>query len=538
MTVGSYTCQIFWKGDPSIENFIIRFKTEEDMKRWAQQIESQRRRYRERSRNSDGSRNGGTSQTEFTFMQNQPALENPYAQQAEEDEDEDDDEVETLVGSGAPSWGSAVGYPSNKEFGQSRNASSSSLRSRSTTGDSGGGGPGPPTHAGRQQPPRFAQGSLPQQPQLSLRTRELQQQAQTPNGDGMGDSYFSPTVDSPMSSSNSRTSGSSAGMYPFPRQPVPNGYNYEDSAHAHASHTRFTAPAMGRPQMNGREPSTTSQTNGYGPMRGPGAAQRMHSAQQMSTVPRNRSASSPDIHNGQRVVRNGVQPPVPDMPATFQQKPPMAHMVPRSQSNSPQLAGMVNGVSGPGRAMNQSPQLRRDASYARQQAGTEPSPTERYGGYDGIPSSRRPTDLREHQYPSSRTVTPVPGRGQTFSPPPASLTPSQSSQSEPQPPAQLKVKVHAPSASQVLTLVVPLNISCQSLKDRIDAKLQRSTNLTLGDRGSKENMVKLKYLDDEDHVTIQTDEDVQTAFETWREQRGEGGNGMGAMGEIELFCQR
>lgn len=112
------------------------------------------------------------------------------------------------------------------------------------------------------------------------------------------------------------------------------------------------------------------------------------------------------------------------------------------------------------------------------------------------------------------------------------------------PPTQLKVKVHCPSASQVLTLVVPLNISYQSLKDRIDAKLQRSTNLTLGDRGG-EGKVKLKYLDEEDYVSIQSDEDVQTAFETWREQRGDGaaavaqgGVGAGMMGEIELFCQR
>jgi cell division control protein 24 len=93
-----------------------------------------------------------------------------------------------------------------------------------------------------------------------------------------------------------------------------------------------------------------------------------------------------------------------------------------------------------------------------------------------------------------------------------------------------------------------LNISYQTLKDRIDAKLQRSTNLTLGTANggpgapstNKDNVVKLKYLDEDDYVTIQTDEDVQEAFETWREQRGGdlGGDGMGGMGEIELFCQR
>lgn len=137
MTIGSYTCQIFWKGDPGIENFIIRFSSEDMMKKWAQQIESQRKRYRERMRNSDGSRTGGTSQTEFEFMRNQPTLENPYARPGEEDEE---DESETLVGSGAPSWvSSSQTYPNGQsEFSQSRNASTSSLRSRSTTSESTG----------------------------------------------------------------------------------------------------------------------------------------------------------------------------------------------------------------------------------------------------------------------------------------------------------------------------------------------------------------------------------------------------------------
>lgn len=111
------------------------------------------------------------------------------------------------------------------------------------------------------------------------------------------------------------------------------------------------------------------------------------------------------------------------------------------------------------------------------------------------------------------------------------MSPTLSSSDPPQP-TQLKVKVHATAAGQVLTLVVPTNIAYQSLKDRIDAKLQRSTNMSLTDRTG--NQVKLKYLDEDDYVSIQSDEDVQTAFETWREQRGEG---IGGMGEIELYCQ-
>jgi len=100
------------------------------------------------------------------------------------------------------------------------------------------------------------------------------------------------------------------------------------------------------------------------------------------------------------------------------------------------------------------------------------------------------------------------------------------------PPSQLKVKVHATSANQTLTLVVSSNITYASLRDRIDAKLTRSTNLSLTDKGN--NQVKLKYLDEEDLITIANDEDVQMAFETWREQQGDG---LVGMGEITLFAQ-
>jgi len=490
------------------------------MKRWAQQIESQRRRYRERSRASNGSRIGGTSATEFMYMQNQPALENPYADQAEdEDEDEEEDDVETLVASGAPSW---QVYPGKSDSTQSRNGSTSSIRSRSTTGDSGGPTPVSAAATSRAPPPGFPQGSFTQpqqQPSLAVRTRDLHSAVPSP-GDRAGDSYFSPTTtgESPMVSS--RTS-SSSGTYPFPRQGVPqNGY-YEDGH----GHTRYTAPAMGRPSISQREPSVTS--NGYAPPgRGPrpGFPAGLHSAQQMPTIPRNRSASSPDIHNGQRPpqpMRSGPgQPPVPDMPAAYQQHHP--HMAPRSQSNSPNLQN--------GAPTRNSPQLQRERSHHSRHP-QDPSPT----NYPYDPLTVQRPDTRMGQYPGSRNGTPVPGRGiGNFSPPPPTSTPATPMLADGPPPTQLKVKVHCPSASQTLTLVVPLNISCQSLKDRIDAKLQRSTNMSLSDRGPKEQ-VKLKYLDEEDYVSIQSDEDVQTAFETWREQRGEG---IGGMGEIELFCQR
>jgi cell division control protein 24 len=82
-----------------------------------------------------------------------------------------------------------------------------------------------------------------------------------------------------------------------------------------------------------------------------------------------------------------------------------------------------------------------------------------------------------------------------------------------------------------MVLVVPITISYQSLKDRIDAKLQRSTNLNLSTGN-----VKLKYLDEDDFVSIQSDEDVQMAFETWKESQRSVSVTSG-LGEIELYIQ-
>lgn len=254
---------------------------------------------------------------------------------------------------------------------------------------------------------------------------------------------------------------------------------------------------------------------------------------------RNRSASSPDIHNNppRSVPQSGRapgQPPVPDMPAPYQQNP---HMIPRSQSNSPNLP---NGMP-PRTTHNTSPQYERHRSGSRM--GNHPAAYPQDGSptnYHQPPMGFNAAPRRHDPYASaSRNGTPQPQH-----PPPRDLyspaPPQQHFAAAPAAdgPTQLKVKVRCPSASQMLTLVVPMNISYQSLKDRIDAKLQRSTNLSLTERSGqgKEGLVKLKYADEGDFVSIQSDEDVQTAFEAWVEGGGEAGGGEG-MGEIELFCQ-
>lgn len=81
-----------------------------------------------------------------------------------------------------------------------------------------------------------------------------------------------------------------------------------------------------------------------------------------------------------------------------------------------------------------------------------------------------------------------------------------------------------------MTFVVPANISFQSLKDRVDVKLQRSTSLSLSS-----GHVKLKYLDDDDYISIQSDEDVQGAFESWRESQK--AQNLSGLGEIDLYIQ-
>ena len=495
------------------------------MKRWAQQIEAQRRKYRDKlTRTSDGSQRtgygsggiGGTSVTEFEYMRGMPVMENPYARMMEEEEEEEDD-VETLVagGQGPQPYGG---------FEQSRNGSSSSLHSRSTTGESRmGGGPGAVRMSGRVPP------GGPPGPNLALRTRELQQQGRvSPAIDqGQMDSYFSPTEGSPHTMSSARTSASS-GMYPFPRQmpPATNGYYEEGQGH---QGTRFTAPAIARQ----REPSVTNggyaQQPGQPPGRPPGRP-GMHSSQQMPGPPRNRSVSSPDIHNnpgrGPGPMRGPPpgppptgampQPPVPDMPAGY--APQNNINIPRSQSGSPSMQmQMQNGHLPPQRGM--SPQMQRETRHPSQQLQMQMQQREGYAQQQ----------IMRGAYPS-RTVTPV-SRTESFSPPLSQQLPALPASLDT--PTQLKVKVNCPAASQILTLVVPLNISYQSLKDRIDAKLQRSTAFSLSDKLGGGNVVKLKYLDEEDFVSIQSDEDVQTAFESWREQSG----ALGGMGEVELWCK-
>ncbi|KAF2178292.1 hypothetical protein K469DRAFT_599713 [Zopfia rhizophila CBS 207.26] len=487
---GSYTCQIFWKGDPGIENFIIRFNSEETMKKWATQVDTQRRIWKDHARSSSSTKQNSTSDMQFTYMQNL-ALENHYRE--DDDDGEENDDLDTVV----------PGY-SQDNYAIKSNGSSLSLRSRSTTGDSG-----PPMNEAdpRVPPPRFPMG-YPSQAPLTLRTQQLASSAVNQ------DSYSSPTAESPISS---RTSSSSAGMFPFPRQQPPNGWHGEDN-------NRYTAPAMAR-QMSRDGPGAYPSSRG---MQRPSLPPNAGSA--IMSQNRLRSASSPDIHNSNapgRRLPNGQQPPVPEMPPFPTHYAYNSAIVNRSQSNSPN--------SLPPRAATQSPAVQRDR-LVQQRTAAELANSDYHGGParrdpSHIPMGRTMTPTSSFER-SQGTLTPASMDSRTMSPPLSSQT-SAPHDVHHNIPTQLKVKVHCPSAGSTMTLVVSTNISFQSLKDRIDAKLQRSTSVSLST-----GQVKLKYLDDNDYVSIQSDEDVQTAFETWKEQQLDLNPGGQQLGEIELFCQR
>lgn len=92
-------------------------------------------------------------------------------------------------------------------------------------------------------------------------------------------------------------------------------------------------------------------------------------------------------------------------------------------------------------------------------------------------------------------------------------------------PTQVRVKVNCDTGTYV-TLVVPFNITYQSLSDRIDGKLARFTNSSI----SKGNL-RLKYSDEDgDLVTIESDDDILE----WRESANS--HYTNGVGEIELYC--
>jgi cell division control protein 24 len=505
---GAYTVQIFWKGDPGVESFVIKFTNEEMMKKWAQGLDLQRKENAPQSTVSPDQ-----AAPEFIWNKSLGQMENPYAQQEDEDE-EDHGPTPTMSQYGMPSTSQSLAGAIQ------RNGSSTSLnRQRSMTGDS------QQSLAGiaRAPPPRFP---LPQPPApLSLQTGMSQgQNSPTPRG---GDSYFSPVAESPTSSRTSTTSmfPNSAG-YPFPKAgtPQPGGWGSGEDQN------RYTAPAIPRaPSRDGPSP-----VNAYGMVglngrnpRGPSlpAMASQQAAAQLQQQ-RSRSYSTPDIAGQPLNARrsNGPQVQVPEVPGI---PPHLTHArhdsnIPRSHTSSPRIDNLP--------IRTDSPSMQRQYGGQMGQFPAQPiyprtgTPSGMAASITSLPPPGPPPPGMAPLAPMdpSRTVSPPLGTG-------SSSAFSSSANPDIPLPTQLKVKVNCDSGNYV-TLVVAFNITYQSLIDRIDAKLARFTTSSIA-----KGMLRLRYRDEDgDFVTIEGDDDIQIAISEWRE--GVRNMYSGGVGEIELFC--
>ncbi|KAG7284961.1 hypothetical protein NEMBOFW57_009577 [Staphylotrichum longicolle] len=499
---GSYTVQIWWKGDPGVENFMIKFQNEDTMKKWAAGLDQQRKENAPQTQSLE-------KQTAFPWMDT-TNLQNPYIGQDDDDDDEDEPNGSLSGTTPTPSHYGSVAMPGT----MSRTTSSTSLRARSATSGSIGSAAG----TARAAPPRF-----PMMPP-ALQTAQISGQASPlPRG---AESYFSPMTESPgPSNRTSTTSGIFAGGgYPFPQTGTPQPWNPEDN-------NRYTAPAMPRaPSRDGSSPANAFGVNGRNP-RGPSMPVMPRDSTQAAQLQqqRSRSYSTPDI-NGQ--PRNGQPiPAVPGIPAHLHQNHPPHPTHVRHDSNIPR--------SNTGSPANELP-LRTNTNSP----GTQRTRQQQFGGTMAqFPA--QPIYSRQGT-PASITNLPPPGPPPPGVAPLAPIDPSKAitpglvtapltsshGMVPPTPditmPNQLKVKVNY-EAGHYFTLVAQFNITYQSLVDRIDVKLARLTNSSIA-RGD----LKLRYQDEDgDFVTIESDDDIQIAISEWREGQG---SMPGGLGEIELFC--
>ena len=452
-------------------------------------------------------KNKSTSATQFTSMAG-IEIENPH-----QEFDEDDDDYTPLGLSRPPTYGSgATEAPGYSEFNMSRNASSTSLRSRSATGGSAGSA-ATLASMGRT-PQRFPAPDLGSLPPLNT---QIVREASSP-GDRMGNSYFSPIErdTTPPHSGSTRSSSQSTFA----------GYNrYGPSSHPRSNGeepNRNTAPAMSRNMTVSAMGGNPYLANGRGPNMRPslppsGTAQ---SAQQLGmTINRMRSASSPDIHqngpqnrrsaNGQAAPNGEHVPNVPPIPPhVAKQMAPIN----RSQNNSPvNVLPIRNGGA---------------VSTGHQQYGLPPGSRPNMPNHLYTYDASYKGQMDPRQYASGPTQLSISTGAGILSPP---LSPP-SSDGDAFMPSQLKAKVRFDD--NYISIVIASNIQFRSLIDRIDAKLARFTNHSIGS-GS----VRLKYQDEEeDFIWIDSDEAIHEALLDWRETHVEK-IAAGQLAEILLYAQ-
>lgn len=503
---GNYTIQIFWKGDPNVENFIIKFKNEDMLRRWEAEIEAHKDAEIARAQ-----RNKSTSETNFTSLDGLE-IENPH-----QESDADDDDYTPRGISRPPTYGSGTTEtPGYSEFSMSRNPSNTNLRSRSATGGSIGSAD-TLASLGRP-PPRFQTPDLGSLPPLNT---QIVRETSSP-GDRIGNSYFSPIerdTTPPHSSSTRSSSQSTFASYTRYATPSQSRSNGEEP-------NRNTAPAMSRNMMGSGMGGNPYLTNGRGPNMRPSLppSGTVQSAQQLGmTISRMRSASSPDIHqngpqnrryvNGQGLPNGESVPTVPPIPPHVAKQ-----MVPvnRSQNNSP--VGSLPIRNGAAMATGQ--------QQPQQQYGLPSGPRPNISNHAYTYDGPYKGQMDPRQYTPSQTQLSISTAAGTLSPPLS--TPS--SDGEAFMPSQLKAKVRFDD--NYISIVIASNIQFRSLIDRIDAKLARFTNHSIGS-GS----VRLKYQDeDDDFIWIDSDEAIHEALLDWRETHVEK-LAAGQLAEILLYAQ-
>ncbi|OAA45574.1 Dbl-domain containing protein [Metarhizium rileyi] len=487
---GSHSVQIWWKGDPGVENFTIKFLNEETMRKWAGGLETQRKENTPRLSTSQES-----VSNDFAWTRDHAGgLENPYLHQDEEDEEDHGPATAPAQFPPVSSMGTAV----------PRTSSNSSLRQRSATGES------TQSLAGiaRAPPPRFP---LPMPPApLNLQTQSSG--AQSP-GSRTGDSYFSPVAESPASSRTSTASGIFPGpAYQFPPKTGAPQAVWDDPRYAPSSMPRA-------PSRDGSSPNPMGMMSARA-ARGPSLPVMATHSQTAAQQQRSRSYSTPDVNvAGIPRQRQPSQSNIPAVPGIPQHLHP-AHdgSISRSQTGSPR-----NDL--PIRTSTQSPGAQRERMH--QHSGSLGGTMSHYPPQAVYQRGSTPiggNGLRvDSVTANSRHVSPSLGTGTLHSISNSFVSPDLPL------PTQLKVRVNCDSGNYV-TLVVAFNISYQSLIDRIDAKLARFMTSSIG-----KGMLKLRYRDEDgDFVTIESDDDIQIAFMEWRE--GLRNMYSGGVGEIELFC--
>ena len=431
------------------------------MIKWRDTVQAQKKSLCEQARNSGQT---GTSATEFNYMKDQGLLQNPY-------QEDDEVEEEEMHPSGT------IG-PAQSSFSVSRNPSSNSLRSTA--------GPG------RMPPPRYPlaeHGNGMYAPSLSVNTNIAPGTASP--GEVPGNSYFSPTNESPTST----RSTSQQSFSQFTRQQTtPVHWPHEENKHR-------TAPAMSRgPTREGPAQPNSYVVNGRTVTRPslPVMAASQNPQQQLIQQNRLRSASTPDIHNlngpgARRPGTSHLPPQVENIPM-----PPIpSHMVQvRAPLNRSQTSSPVDSQL-PIRSATQSPSLQRDRAHRQYQ---EPINYDRQG---------------QRLQPSFESETRDHHQGH-YTEEPTQLTPqstetSTSTNSIIDYPNQLKVRVKFDPEPSHVTIVVPTLIKHRSLTDRIDSKMAKVTTASIAKKTAR-----LRYEDsDGDMIRIETDEDVHLAIEDW-----------------------